>query len=156
MSRDISQANLEQLYDLDSGNAELVLLRVNYDGELLYLVRNFIDITFNSQVYTALPFDVTLPNQNEESSSGAQLLISDVSGDIYGIIRTASDITAEFEIISQTALGAQTSIATFQNMRLSNAEWTDQTATFDLFREDESIYSFPKDTMDNIKFPGLY
>ena len=156
MSRDISQANLEQLYSLDSGNAEIVLLRIDYDGEMIFLARNFIDITFESQLYTALPFDITLPDENETGSNGAELLIADTSGDIYGLVRTSEEITAEFEIISQTFAGAQSSIAIFKNMRLSSASWADTNATFSLFRDDEGIYSFPKDSMDNILLPGLY
>ena len=156
MSRDISQGNLEQLYSLESENAELILLRIYFNNEVLYIARNFTDITFNGQVYTALPFDITLPDENDNGSNSAELSISDVGGEIYGIIRTTDELTAEFEIISQTVLGAQSSIAIFPNMRLSSASWEDTNATFNLFREDEGIYSFPKDKMDNTRFPGLY
>jgi len=156
MSRDLSQDSIDQLFSLQSDNAEIVLLRIDYDGDVVYLARNFIDITYNAQVYTALPFDIKLPDENDNGSNNAELTVSDVNGDIYGEIRLADEITAEFEIISQEVGGAQTSIAIFQNLRLSNATWDESTATFNLFREDEGIYSFPKDSMTNILWPGLY
>lgn len=156
MSRDISQDNLEQLYSLNSENAEILLLRISYDNQTLYFARNFIDITFNSQLYTALPFDITLPDENETGSNSAELSIADVNGDIYQIIRTVDELTAEFEVISQAVGGAQNSIAIFPNMRLANASWDEKGSTFNLFREDEGMYSFPQSKMDNILLPGLY
>ena len=156
MSRDIDQQSLGELYALDSENAEIVLLRVNYDGEMLYLARNNIDITFGAKLYTALQFDVTLPDQKETGTGGSELKIADVFGDIYRLVRLSDEITAELEIISQTFAGIQNSIAIFPNMRLSNANWDENSATFNLFREDEGIYTFPSDVMDNMLFPGLY
>jgi hypothetical protein len=79
-----------------------------------------------------------------------------VSGEIYAIIRQTDEIKAEFEIISIAANGTKSSIATFQNMRLSSATWEQDKANFVLFREDEGVYAFPKDTMNNILLPGLY
>ena len=156
MSRDISQGNLDQLYALNSTSTEVLLLRVIFGSETIYLARDFIDVTYGGRLYTAMPFDITLPDENENGSNSAELKIADVMGDIYGRVRTVETIMAEFEIISVAADGAQDSIALFQNMRLSTAVWEEASATFNLFREDEGIYMFPRNNMDNILLPGLY
>ena len=156
MSRNISPATLEQLYSLTPNSVDLIVARVSYGNDTLYLVNNTVDITYGGQEYTALPFTFVLPDDKETEETGAQLVLADVNGDFYGIVRTYDELYSEFELISRDPSLSFTSVSLFPNFRLSNATWDSSTTSFNLMRDDASIYGFTKDIMDNTTLPSLY
>lgn len=156
MSREIPDSILEQLYSLNPNSVDLVIARVYYGEDVTYLVSNYVNITYDGQEYTAAPFKIVLPDDKESEDVAATLEISDVQGVLYGIIRNHDSLNAEFELISRATDLSFTSISVYPNFKLTSATWNTSTATFTLNRDDATIYSFPKDLMDNTTLPNLY
>lgn len=156
MSRNIPDEVLQDLYSLNSTSIEFLLLRIFYNNQTLYLVNNFKDITYNSQVYTALPFKVTLPDDKDQEDEGAKLQIADINGEIFTIVRTVDELSAEFEIITKRSDNSMISLQEYKYFKLSTVSWDSSQVTFTLTSDDALVYSFPKDTMDNYTFKGMY
>ena len=156
MSRSIDPSVLEQLYSLNPNTVDLIIARVSYNTETLYLVNNYVNITYEGQEYTALPFDFVLPDDKETEDNGASLKVADVNGEIYGLVRTYDELDAEFELISRKTDLTFVPISLFPNFKLSSASWDSSSVSFNLMRDDATIYSFPKDIMDNTTLPNLY
>lgn len=156
MSREFSDALLEEYFSTNPTSTDLVLARVSDGTSDYFFVRDYNDLTYEAQVYTALPFDITLPNDKETEESGATLKIADPNGELFTLVRTADTLTAEFEIVNVAQGGAVTSVSSFPHFTLSTVRWDTATVTFNLARDDSTMYAFPKDKMDNITFPGMY
>ena len=156
MSRSIDPVVLEQLYSLTPNSVDLIIARVSYNNDTLYLVNNYVDVTYDGQVYTAMPFTFVLPDDKEVGDNGATLVVADVNGEVYGIVRTYDELLAEFELISRKPDLSYVPISYFPNFKLSSASWDSSTVSFSLMRDDATGYSFPKDIMDNTTLPNLY
>ena len=156
MSRSIDPAVLEQLYSLNPNSVDLIIARITHSSGTLYIVNNYVNITYGAQEYTAVPFDFVLPDDKESEDNGASLKIADVNGEIYGLVRNYDELTAEFELISRKPDLSFVPISLFPNFKLSSASWDSSSVSFSLMRDDSTFYSFPKDIMDNTTLPNLY
>ena len=157
MSRNLTNEVIKDIYATTTSSVDLIVIRVTSGLDTMYFVRNNEDITYDGQLYTSAPFDVTLPDDKETESTSAALTIMDVGGDIYSTVRTYNEMFLEFELINyQPATDTYVSISLYPNFKLSNAQWNYSTVTLSMIRDDATMYNFPKDSMDNILFPNLY
>ncbi|MEN6621696.1 MAG: DUF1833 family protein [Smithella sp.] len=66
----ISAATLAELYSQQTSGALIELLSIEADGyDTQYITNNTIDLTYNSQLYTAIPFVLT-PHTEQNNSIG--------------------------------------------------------------------------------------
>lgn len=73
-------------------NLPLVLLEIDHDdlAEPIRVVNNKTNITSNGDEYTAFPFEITLPDSNDDSPPRAKIRIDNVSREIGQAIRSIS------------------------------------------------------------------
>lgn len=147
---------------LAAGHAEatneawLVLLTIAHPtlSQPIRLVNNNEDITSRNHVYTALSFEVELPNADPDSPPKARLRIDNVSREI---IKTIREIQSPPTITLEVILASQpnTVEVTYTDMTLRNVDYDVASVSGDL--SFESIFTEPITyTMTPSRFPGLF
>ena len=134
----------------------LVLLKIDHAdiNPAIRVVNNTVDITSNGDIFTAFPFEITLPNNLEDAPPRARLRIDNVSREIAEAIRdisTPADVT--ITVVRQDDF--DTAEMTWPAMRLTNVRWDALTVTGDLEFEDLTREPYPAHTFSPAEFPGL-
>ncbi len=134
----------------------LVLLTIDHDDidPAIRVVNNKVDITSNGDIYTAFPFEITLPDNLEDAPPRAKLKIDSVSREIAQAIRlisTPADVT--IQVVRHDAL--DTVEMTWPAMRLTNVRFNALTVDGDLEFENLTREPYPAHTFSPAEFPGL-
>lgn len=92
MPRTVSLAAMQAMLAQSTSEAFLCFLIIDHAdlADPLYLVDNTADVTRNSEVHTAFPFKISLPEDSEEGISSVTLTIATVDQQIQEIIRSLS------------------------------------------------------------------
>lgn len=156
MSRTLSTAAVRELLAQNSGEVFLVLLTLSHPSmTTLRVVSNTVNITSRGNLYTAFPFEITLPQDLSEELRPVRLSISNVDRRLIDEIRTiASPITVTMEIITAGAPNT-VEVGPFA-FEMASCEYNEQTITATLTYEPVLFSAFPGKTFDPQLFPGLF
>lgn len=119
------------------------------DSEVLY------GVTSNSNEYMFLPFNLTLPTEEESSVPRCQLIINDVTRYLTPVIRS---ITEPPNVQIDLVLKSNPDVVeiTFGGFILTNISYNANQITADLTVESLAIEPFPSHTFTPSYFPGLF
>ena len=140
----------------EASDLPLVLLTIDHAdiSPAIRVVNNKVAITSNGDIYTAFPFEITLPDNLEDAPPRAKLKIDNVSREIAEAIRlisTPADVT--IQVVRQDDF--DTVEMTWPAMRLTNVRWNALTVDGDLEFENLTSEPYPAHTFSPAEFPGL-
>jgi len=140
----------------ETGEAFLVLIEIT-DGANppIRLSSDAVDTVSNGDLYSAYPFDLTLPDDPEEGITKARITIDNVHRDIIAWIRGLSSAPSVTILI---VLGSDpdTVEAEYSNFELTNVQYDALTITGDLGITSFMGEPYPGDSFLPSKFPGLF
>ncbi len=126
-------------------------------GGPLRLVQDMQNLTSNGNVYTAFPFQVTLPEDNDEGVPRVSLIIDNVSQEIMAALKTLPPnqpptVTVDLVLASQP----NTVEFSIPNLTLRNVSADMLTIEGDLRMDEEDLIPFPEGSLTPQDFPGLF
>jgi len=157
MPRTVSLSAMQGVMAQETAEVYLILLTVDH-GDIpstIRFVNNTEDITSNSDVYTAFPFEVTMPDDKEDKEPLAELRIDNVSRTLVDEIRLIQSppIITLSVIIASTPDTIEWGPLEFETRGVT------YTATSIIFRLGYSTFisePFPYKAFDTIDFPGMF
>ena len=174
MPRKIPSNIIRKLYSKNVDSAFLSLCTFQSGGEIIRVVDNPENITYNGDEYTATSFTIVLPDDQTDSVSEATLVIADVNNVFLDIVRNYSEVYCSIEVVAVRSVGSistggvppqyeynkvvtvyETKVGPYE-MKLSNADGGLSTTSFTISSDDISDYQFPKVSFNTSSFPGLY
>jgi len=152
----ITNALKEAAYLQETDDVFLVLLTITHDDITpIRVVNNNENITSDSNLFVAYPFEITLPDSTGDGTPSAQLVIDNVSREIAESIRSIS--TAPKVTISVIrAADPDTIEITFAPFTLRNVKWDMMKVSGDLSMEDIALEPFPIGQFSPAQFQGLF
>jgi hypothetical protein len=157
MPRSVSLTAMQGAMAQETDEVYLVIMEIDHPsfGTPLRFVNNTVDITSNSNLYTAFPFEAIMPDDKEESEPTAQIRIDNVSRELIDEIRTISEpptMTLSV-ILASTPNTIEWGPLEFQTRSVT---YDASTITFTLGYSTFISEPFPYRTFDTISFPGMF
>lgn len=157
MPRTVSLAAIQGAMAQQTDEVYLILLAVDHADipSTLRFVNNTEDITSNSNLYTAFPFEVTMPDDSEEKEPVADLRIDNVSRELIDEIRTIQSPP----LITISVIIASTPDTIEWGPLELETQGVTYTAESIVFKLGYSAFigePFPYKTFDTIGFPGMF
>lgn len=133
----------------------LVLLRITHGSiEPIYLVSDVVDVTSNSQVYTGFPFELTLPQEDDDIPRG-KLRIQNVDRRIGNALHTLrSPPWLRFQIVLRSAPNDVQLMYEF--LRLTNVTVDAISVEGDIGLTDFASIPWPRTRAVKRLLPGLF
>lgn len=157
MSRNISPAARAALHAPETSEVFLVLLTLHH-AEMPVPVRvcnNGADITSRGEIFIAYPFQLTLPDDEDNRPPRARLAIDNVDRQIVQAVRSlTSSPSVTIEIIRAAA--PDTVEARFEDFRFTNITYDSHRVEGDLTVEDFTAEPYPAAGFSPSLFPGLF
>lgn len=153
MSTTLTQSAFAQ----ETDEVWLVLLTISHPDidPSIRVVNNSVNVTSRGNEFVNFPFDITLPDQREDSPSRARLSIDNVSREIAQAIRQISTPpNVLIEIIR--AADPDTVEMSWPFFQLRNVKWDAQSVSGELMLEDFTDEPYPAGTFSPPSFPGLF
>ena len=157
MSRNISAVSKQSLYAAESGEAFLILLTLSHNDMAapIRVSSDAVDTLSRGHIFTAFPFDISLPDDQENSPPRAKLVIDNIDRQIVSAVRAlSSPASVLIEIVR--AADADTIEAQFIDFKLSNVSYNAQKVEGDLTIEDFTAEPFPSASFSPSLFPALF
>lgn len=157
MPRNVSLSALQAAMAPETDAVYLVLLELNHSSwsTPVRLVDNREDITSNSNVYQAFPFQITMPDDSEDREPSARIVIDNVDRSLIEAIRTTHgpiDCTVSV-ITDQAPNSVEWGPLSLQIRGITyNAQTIEGNLTYSAFTSEP----FPYRTFDPTLFPGLF
>lgn len=146
---------VDQLYRSSSEDPLLMLLELNFPGNNnFFFVNNTEDITSNGQLFTAMPFQFTLPSDTDQEVPELALTLSNVGLElIENLSSSTEDITANIKIVFA-------SVPDFvelplDGMILKSINYDSKFITMNLGFDDILNIKIPYQTYSAVDYPGL-
>lgn len=157
MSRAVSTTYKAAAYAQQTDQVFLVLLEIDHDalGAPIRIVNNYENVTHNGNLYTALPFAVTLPQDSDENMPAATLTVDNVDRQIVEAVRSMTGpATATLTVV----LASQPDVieAGPYTMTLRDTAYDAMTVTGRLDVEDMLNEPYPAESFTPNNFPGLF
>jgi len=157
MSRPLSNPAKQGVFAQETEQVFLPLVTITHPdlAEPIRVVRNTEDIVSRGQEFVALGFDLTLPDDSEDSVPAMKLEIDNVDRRIVEAIRT---ITSPAQVTTEVVLASQpdTVEAAFEGYTLRDTEYDALRVTGTLALEDVLNEPFPSGTFTPNLFPGMF
>jgi hypothetical protein len=157
MSRSLSTLARQSLYGAETGEVWLLLLTIDHDdlAAPIRVVNNMENVTSNGEVYTAFPFTLTLPGEQEDQPPRLRLAIDNVDRTIVASVRGLSSApTVQLDVC--LASQPDTIEASFPGFTLRQAGYDHLVVEGDLTLEELVTEPFPEGSFTPQFFPGLY
>lgn len=157
MARTLSMAALQAAYAPQTGDGFIVLLTLT-DADLPAPIRvssDAVDTVSRGLNFIALPFDVTLPDDQEDSTAHAQLSMDNVHREIVNSFRsisTSPKVLMELVTIYHPDVLEQS----FPDFTFEQITYKAETVSGGLGLDDCFNFQFPPRRMDPVSFPGLH
>ena len=124
-------------------------------GTTLYAVNNLEDVTSNGKVYTAFPFEVTLPPDDGGTPQSLTVTTVNASRDLIEIIRgTMEPPSVRLDLI--TSNNPDVIHKTIDFMQVGGVEYDALTVRFDLVSSSAFIRKTQQHTYNQAEFKGLF
>lgn len=157
MARPLSTTAKQGLFAQETEQVFLPLVTITHPdlASPVRVVRNTEDIVSRGQEFIALGFDLTLPDDREETVPGMRLEIDNVDRRIVEAIRT---ITSPAQVTTEVVLASQpdTVEAAFEGYTLRGTEYDALRVTGTLTLEDVLNEPFPVGLFTPSVAPGLF
>jgi len=137
-------------------NLPLVLIEIDHDdlASSIAVVNNKQNVTSNGTEYTAYPFEITLPDSNEDAPPKAKLRIDNVSREIGQSIRLiSSPLDVTIKVIRQATPDAVE--MEFSGMKLRRVTYDALSVSGDLEFEDLTREPYPAFTFSPSPYRGV-
>lgn len=153
----LSSAALKSALAFETDEVWLCLLKIEHESldEVIRVVNNTENITSNGEEYIAFPFELTLPEESQDTPGQAKVRIDNVDRRIVEVIRLCEGVpTMTISVI----LADSPDVVEFGPliMNLTGVEYdsliVDATVTYD----DVLNQSFPKDRFTPSLFRGMF
>lgn len=161
MTRNLSAAALSALHSQTTDKAFFTLLTLTHPDFAspgsYYFVDNVEAITSNSIQYDPLPFEVTLPDDNEERGPRGRLVVANTDQVIIQYVRSVSGstrITCDLAVVMTTEL--DTELVSFSGFEFTNIRYNVDVIEGDLNLADFLTEPFPRDQFTPNLFPGIF
>lgn len=157
MSRSVSSTFRAAAFAQETDQIYLLLLTIDHAdlAAPIRVVNNYADVVSSGDTYTGMPFEITLPPDNDESLSSAQLSIQNVDRQIVQAVR---DIDSAPTVTLSVVLAASpnTIEAGPYEMTLRDVSYDALVVTGSLSVEDMMNEPYPGDFFTPGEFPGLF
>ena len=157
MSRPVSTTAKAALFAPQTGEAFLILLTLSHPNLAtpIRVSSDAVNTASRGDLFIAYPFDLTLPDDEEQRPPRARLVIDNVDRQIVATIRTLQSApTLLIEIVR--ANDPNTVEARFSDFKLFDITYDSQVITADLTLEDFTAEPYPAATFSPSLFPGLF
>jgi hypothetical protein len=157
MSRSLSALARRALYGAETGDVFLILLTLSHDDlpAPLRVCSDAVDVVSRGTTFSAFPFDLTLPDDDDNQSPQARLSVDNVDRQIVAAIRRIPTApTVLIEIIR--AADPDVVEAVFADFKLTDIQYDSQTVKGNLTIEDFTAEPFPAASFSPGSFPGLF
>jgi hypothetical protein len=157
VSRPLSSLTRQALYAAETGEAFLILLTLNHASlaQPIRVTSDAVTTTSRGDDFAPFPFDLVLPDDQDNRSPRARLVIDNVDRQIVEAVRSLpSAPTMLIEIIRAAA--PDTVEAQFVDFKLTNVAYDAQRVEGVLTIEDFTAEPFPAATFSPGSFPGLF
>ena len=157
MTRSLSDASKQALYAPETAEAFLILLTLDHEGlaEPIRVTSDAVNTVSRGETFIAYPFDLTLPDDEENKSPRARLVIDNIDRQIVAVLRSlATPPTMKIEIIR--AADPDTVEATFEDFRLINVTYDSSVIEGELAIEDFTAEPYPAASFTPGNFPGIF
>ena len=157
MPRTVSLSAMQGAMAQETDEVYLILLDIDHADlpSTLRFVNNDSDVTSNSNLYTAFPFEATMPDDKDDKEPSAELRIDNVSRDLIDEIRSiSSPPTMTLSVIlASTPDNVEWGPLEFDTLGVT---YDAQSITFTLGYSTFVREPFPYKTFDTINFPGMF
>lgn len=157
MSRAVSDASKAELFAQETDACFAYLLVIEHPSleEPLRFNDSGEDIVSNGETYSAFPFELSLPDDDENAAPRAKLRIDNTTREIVATIRTLRPApTAHFMVIRTD--DPDVIEAEFPDFKLSNVTYDVNVVEADLTVEYFTAEPYPGDTFNPADFPGIF
>ncbi len=151
----VSLHAIDQLYKTHSEDPLLMLLTLKFpENNNFYYVNNNEDITSRGQLFTAMPFQFTLPTDSDEEVPELAITISNIGLELIDVLSSnTSGINADIELIFA-------SVPDFvelpiNDMILNTIVYDQSFITMNFGFDDILNVKIPSQTYSAVDFPGL-
>ncbi len=135
--------------------AFLWLMTIQDANTTLHVVNNLEDVTSNGQVFTAFPFEVTLPPDDGGTPQSLKVTTVNASRDLIEIIRgTLEPPTVRLDLI--TSNNPNLIHKTIDFMQVGGVEYDALTVGFDLVSSSAFARKTQQHVYNQAEFPGLF
>jgi hypothetical protein len=157
VSRTVSSLTRQALNAPETGEVFLILLTLSHSGlpEPIRVTSDAVTTTSRGHSFVSFPFELVLPDDQENRAPRARLVIDNVDRQIVQAVRSLSTApTVLMEIIR--AASPDTVEAQFVDFKLMNVSYDAQRVEGVLTIEDFTAEPFPAATFSPGLFPGLF
>ena len=157
MTRSVSNITREALYSQETGEAFLVLLTIDHISldVPIRVSSDAVDTESRGLNFIAFPFELNLPDDQENAAPRARLKIDNVD---RTIVKTLREITSPANVLIEVVRAADADIveAKFLNFKLVNVTYNAKTVEGDLTIEDFTSEPYPANSFSPSLFPALF
>ena len=152
----VSLHAVDQFFRPESEDPCLMLLTLNFpNNNSFYFVNNTEDITSNGQVFTAFPFQFTLPNDTSDGIPELQITLSNIGLELIDdLSETISGITSRVDLIF--ASNPDLFELSITDLEVKNISYDNQQIVLFIGYDDILNTSIPSDTYNPKNFPGVF
>lgn len=157
MSRSITPETQAALFAPETDETFLMLLTIDHPAlsQPLRVCNDGVDVTSRGEVFTAFPFSLSLPDDEDGRPPRARLAIDNVDRQIVQAVRSlVSSPTVFIEIIRAAAPDVVE--ARFEDFRFTNISYDSNLVEGDLTIEDFTTEPYPAASFTPSLFPGLF
>lgn len=157
MSRSVSNITKEALYSQETGEAFIVLLTIDHDTleTPIRVSSDAINTISRGLDFISFPFELTLPDDQENAAPRAHLKIDNID---RVIVKTLRDITSPANVLIEMVRASEADIveAKFINFNLVNVTYNEKVVEGDLTIEDFTSEPYPANSFSPSLFPALF
>lgn len=157
MSRTVSSSMRGAIYSQETSEAFIVLLTIDHLS-LDIPIRvsgDAVNTISRGETFVAFPFEITLPDDVDNSSPKARLVIDNVDRQI---VKTLREISSAADVLIEIIRASEpdTVEARFTNFKLTNVSYDALKVEGDLTIEDFTSEPFPAAIFSPSLFPGIF
>ena len=157
MSRTVSATLRSAVFAQETSEVFIVLLTLSHPdlAEPIRVSTDAVDTVSRSNTFLSFPFELVLPDDDENSSPRATLSIDNIDRQVVLAMRSISSApTVLMEII--LASDTDTVEASFPDFKLENITYDDLKLTGDLTLEEFILEPYPSGTFTPADFPSMF
>lgn len=157
MSRDLTSLTRQAIYAAETGDAFLILLTIDHDDleQPIRVTSDAVETESRGDTFTPFPFDLILPDDLDDRSPRARLVIDNIDRQIVMAVRNlSSSPNVLIEIVR--AADADTVEAQFVDFKLTTVAYDVHKVEGNLTIEDFTAEPFPAAVFSPSLFPGLF
>lgn len=159
MARSLPTTVVQALFAQQTSQAYLVLLEASHSSfAAVRIVNNTENVTSNNVLYSAFPFAVILPPDQEQLQYRAQVIIYDAEREIIDNLRFVAGsrerIAVKLAVVSSADY--DTELQTVSGLEIVNVTYQAGALTLDCSIDNFLTEGFPRDTFTPGNFPGLF